>query len=374
MKIIVGGDVVPTSVNMELFKNGDIAKLMGDGLFDIWREADFNIINLEAPITTSQTPILKWGPNLKAPPDTMNAIVKLSPSLVGLANNHIMDFGAAGLFDTIKTLSLANINYLGAGENLRKAQTPYIVGNDKTSIGVYACAEHEFSIADREHPGANPFDPLYSLDHIRELKSKCSYVIVLYHGAKEYYRYPSPRVRQICKKMAEKGADLIVCQHSHCIGSYEEYDGTHIVYGQGNFLFAKDYVNEFLGSGLLVQVNIADTPSIKFIPFVRYENGIRLADGSERDEIMDSFYRRSEAILQDGFLEEEYKKFARSKRLMYLRKLSGSEGILGKFDEKLLGNRMLYKKYSRKKQMMLLNYMECEAHRELLIKGLKEGS
>jgi len=55
---------------------------------------------------------------------------------------------------------------------------------------VYTCAEHEFTIATENTPGANPFDPLESLDHIQELKSKCDFVLVLYHGEKAHYRYP----------------------------------------------------------------------------------------------------------------------------------------------------------------------------------------
>lgn len=55
---------------------------------------------------------------------------------------------------------------------------------------MYTCAEHEFTIATENTPGANPFDPLESLDHIQELKSKCDFVLVLYHGEKAHYRYP----------------------------------------------------------------------------------------------------------------------------------------------------------------------------------------
>lgn len=39
--------------------------------------------------------------------------------------------------------------------------------------------------------------------------------------------------------MVEKGADLVIYQHSHCVGSYEKYKDSTIVYGQGNFMFNK---------------------------------------------------------------------------------------------------------------------------------------
>ena len=67
MKILIGGDVIPTPVNFDLFEKSDLDALMGEALKRIWQDADFRIINLEAPFTDTQTPIAKLGPNLKAP-------------------------------------------------------------------------------------------------------------------------------------------------------------------------------------------------------------------------------------------------------------------------------------------------------------------
>ena len=55
--------------------------------------------------------------------------------------------------------------------------------------------------------------------------------------------------------MVEKGVDLVICQHSHCIGCLEEYEESTIVYGQGNFIF--DYSDsEFWESSLLIRISI----------------------------------------------------------------------------------------------------------------------
>ena len=373
MKILIGGDVVPTSVNMGLFIKGDTVSLMGQGLKDIWDGADFRIINLEAPLTDTDSPILKWGPNLKAPIKASVGLTRLKPGLVTLANNHVMDFGRQGLKDTVDVLEKNSIPFVGAGENLSEAQKPFFLKAPKMTIGVYACAEHEFSIAGETSPGANPFDPLFSPDHIAGLKKSCDYVIALYHGGKEYYRYPSPRLRQVCRKMAEKGADLILCQHSHCIGSFEKYNGSTILYGQGNFLFAKDYINEFLGSGLLVSLDFGkNAAEIEYIPFIRYGQGVRLAEGGEKTKIMDGFYRRSEDILKDGFIEQKYDEFAKEKHLMYMRKISGKSDFFEKLDGSLFKHGLTKRLYSAKEKRMLRNYMECEAHRELVIQGLKD--
>ena len=98
----------------------------------------------------------------------------------------------------------------------------HIIEKDGLKVGIYVCAEHEFSIATEKLPGANPFDPLWSLDHIQKLKQQCDYVVVLYHGGKEEYRYPSPELQKVCRRISEKGADLVLCQHSNCVGCQEE--------------------------------------------------------------------------------------------------------------------------------------------------------
>ena len=373
MKILIGGDVIPTPVNFDLFEKSDLDALMGIALKRIWQDADFRIINLEAPFTDAQTPIAKLGPNLRAPKKTFPGLMAMKPSLVGLANNHVLDFGAQGLRDTMEILGSNDISYAGAGENLGRAHKPFIFNADDKTIGVYACAEHEFTIADKDSPGANPFDPLYSLDHISELKQKCDYVIVTYHGGKEYYRYPSPRLKEVCRKIAQKGADLVLCQHSHCIGSMERYAGATIVYGQGNFIFAKDYVNEYLYSGLLVSLDLSAKNKIEFIPVHREGKGIRLAEGEKGKEILEAFAQRSEEIKKEGFIEERYDEFAREMSIMYMNKMSGRRKAMIRLDNLLFKDFFIKKRYSGIHKLMLKNYIQCEAHRELVLRGLEKN-
>lgn len=90
-----------------------------------------------------------------------------------------MDQGIQGLNSTREILNSYNIPYIGVGDNLFEASKPYILNQEGIRIGIYACAEHEFTIAEEDKPGANSFDPLKSLDHIYNLKKKCDYIIVL---------------------------------------------------------------------------------------------------------------------------------------------------------------------------------------------------
>lgn len=370
MNLVIAGDLVPTNANIDLFRNVDINTLLGEDLLVEWNLADVRIFNLEVPLTDESNPIDKWGPNLIAPTSTVNGIKALNPSLITLANNHIMDHGEEGFRSTVDILNERKIPFIGVGDSLKEANKPYILNKGGLKIGIYACAEHEFSIAGKSSSGANPFDPLESLDHINDLKQKCDYVIVLYHGGKEHYRYPSPYLQKVCRKMVEKGANLVVCQHSHCIGSYETYNNSTIVYGQGNFIFNK-HDNEYWNSSLLIKLSFEEDINVEYVPIVTTQKGIRLANESESNSILNDFSKRSEEIKKRGFIEEKYREFAVKNIDNYLRKFLGFGKWTSRIDRILLKGMLVKMRSNQRHLLSVRNYVECEAHRELLLRGIE---
>jgi poly-gamma-glutamate synthesis protein (capsule biosynthesis protein) len=366
--IIIGGDLAPTRSNYSLFTEGNIKALIDDRLLSVLQSADHRIFNLELPLTDIEKPISKDGPNLLAPVSTLNGIKLLNPTILGLANNHILDHDEQGLNITIEQLSANNIGWVGAGKDLANAAKPVFIENCESKIGIYACAENEFSIAEENKAGANPFDPLESLDHVVSLKSKSDFVIVLYHGGKELYRYPSPYLQKVCRKLVEKGADLVICQHSHCIGAFENYLDGQIVYGQGNFLFDLTE-NEFWQTSIILKATFGNKMSVDFVPICKKGRGIGLPDAKHGEAILKAFYDRSQEISITGFIESEYEKFCDKNGLYYLGAFAGLGRILRKVDG-LMNGILTRQIYSRKKLNMLQNFIECEAHRELFLKYL----
>lgn len=362
-KILMAGDVLPTKANIDLFASGNRDLLCGKALVSLFHDCNVSIANLEGPLTGHEIPIPKSGPNLKAAPSCINGMKRLGITALSLANNHIMDFGTAGLLDTIQILAINNIDFFGAGTDLSIAKKPYIFTMDNKKIGILSCAEYEFTIAGAHIPGANPFDPLETLDDIVKLKEKTDYVIVLYHGGKEYYRYPAPYLQRRCRKMVDKGANLILCQHSHCIGSMEKYKAATILYGQGNFIF-NGGDDEFRNSGLLVEIDLKED-RLSFYPVLKTAVGVRLADAEEKEVILDDFYLRSEQIKDPEFIEKEYRKFARKMIPVYDKV---STGILWKI---IKLHPWLYHCYFRRKDRLnMLNTLRCEAHWDLYREGL----
>lgn len=374
MSILIGADIVPTKSNYDLFEKGDALELVGQDLMDILNKADFRIFNLEVPLTDTEKPIAKCGPNLIAPCNTANGLEALGVDLFTLANNHILDQDVQGLDSTRKALDNAGIAYLGVGNTPKEAAKPYIFENAGRKIGVYACAEHEFSIVSKMRPGANPYDPLESFDHVEKLKEQSDFLIVLYHGGKEHYRYPSPNLQKIFRKFADKGADLVIAQHTHCIGCMEKYNGSTLVYGQGNFLFDNSKI-EYWQTSLLIQID--ESMTVSYIPLEKNNNKVRIAKNNAKN-ILEAFNERSEQIKDPEFIYENYSNFSEKYISNYLCSLRGHQSFLFRAINKLAKNGLrkvlVNCKYGKREFLIIQNCIECEAHQELLLQGLKENN
>ena len=374
MKLYIGADFVPTDINKSLFEEGNGEALVGKELYEILKQSDLNVFNLEVPLTDAETPIVKFGNNLIAPSKTVYGYKSLEPIFLTLANNHSLDQGVEGLTTTLNLLKQHDIAHAGAGANLKEAKKPFIFEKDGVRIGFYLCTENEFTMATCHSMGANPFDILDSFDEVADLKEQCDYVIVLYHGGKEYYRYPSPMLQRYCHKFVDRGASLVICQHNHCVGSRENYNGGSIIYGQGNFIFNSEfYVNhrDFVKDSLLIRVEATkDSFVICELPIRMSDNGTRLATDAEAAETLAGYKKRSEEIKDAHFVISNYKAFADTHVKRYLREFLGRSFIIRAINA-LFGRKLMQLILGPTSYLAIQNYLECEAHHELFLRGIK---
>lgn len=374
MGILIGGDFVPTKSNEHYFKEKKDTILLGEDLCKLLKNADYRIFNLETPLTSSTNRIDKCGPNLKTGEETAKLFSKINVDIFTLANNHIMDYGVEGMKATLNTLNELGIGHLGCGKNLSDASRPFIFTFNENKIGVYACTEHEFSIATDKEYGSNPYDPLESFDHVKDLSARCDYVIVLYHGGKEHYRYPSPLLQKKCRKFIEKGANIVVCQHSHCIGCMEDYLTGSIIYGQGNFLFDGSN-DECWNTGLLIEIK--KDFSLNYIPLKRTQFKICIPNKEEGEIILNEFKKRSKQIKDEKFIIEEYNKLSNENITNYLLSTlckynSFIFRVINKLSNYKYGEYYLKHKFNKKNLLKLENMIECESINELLLNGIKQ--
>ena len=368
MNIIILGDVGASQTNEQAFCDAE-KDLFSEEIQGMCAAADAVILNLEKPLTDIASPLGKCPPDYLAPTETINGIKLLHPTAVTLANNHIMDQREQGLETTINILRENKILYVGAGRNLSEARKPIIIFEQEIRIGIYACCEKEFSAATEISAGANVFDPLESFDDIEKLKTECECLIVLYHGGMQGYPYPTPRQQKTCRKMCEKGADFVVCQHSHIIGCEEKYNDSTIIYGQGNFLL-DDVDSESWRNGIILSLTIDENNrQADIIPTIVKNHKVAI---NHEESIRQSYYERSKEILDDRLVQKNYSEYCRSKLPDYLMKLSGIGSMRRKILNKLRIKDIILQKYNKEELFYILDYLYCDSHREAIEKSIED--
>ena len=306
--IIIAGDFIPSEGNFDLFANGDIEALYSKEVCQLFAKADFSIANLEGAITDSSTMQKKEGPGIKAPKETITGIKNLGLSAVALANNHITDYLQKGCEDTIAVLEQSNIEYVGLlklknDTRNKKFLTKRINGR---SICVYNVSETFFNQPDRDNYGAHLYDEWIVCNEIKELKKTHDFLIVIYHGGAEYLPYPTPQTRTRFHRMADCGADFITAQHTHCIGCEEWYNGSYLLHGQGNFLFARQKMFPGLTKqGLASEITITDEGFDVKNHVVNIKGNTLEYDKSQD---LTAFKERSLRLDDEAFIVAEYQK------------------------------------------------------------------
>ncbi len=345
MKALLVGDFCAIDKNMEFIKNVDVDTLFNDTL-SLFKDNDLMFVNLECAITESGNVIKKYGPNLKVCREAAEVLKNIGTTVCGLSNNHIFDYGKEGVFDTLKALDEVGIPYTGFGENYEDSRKNYIVEKNGEKVALVAVCEHEYSYALENRMGSRPFDPFETMEDIRQAKKDADRVVVLYHGAKELCQYPSPRLMKACREMVHNGADIILCQHTHCIGCYENYEGSHILYGQGNFNFIYENMPDIWNQSLIV---IYDTKSnkIEFIPTVNTDYGIELAKDEIKEKIMVEFYERNKS-LKNGKWKDGWYEFCKNSENVYILAAQSGGNITQSYIEEFFAH-----------------YLDCEAHTDV---------
>ena len=360
MKVLICGDLVPKNCNNNYFIENRKEELIDSSILNVMMESNLVIFNLECPITNTNKKINKNGPNLKCLPGSSNFFKDIN-SLVCLSNNHILDYGRNGLKDTIDELNKNSIKHIGASLSLKEEDNVFL----KKELTIINVCEHEFSYNEEKNYGAYEFDILDCFKKIQEAKKNNNTVIIIYHGGKELYQYPTPNTQKRCRELAKIGADLIVCQHTHCIVAEEQYLNSKIIYGQGDFLF--EYPGSMSNYGFAILYDTINK-TIAYLPYRK--NGIGISALEKDCTIMQEFYKRSEIIKDKNQLKKHYDDFCKQNIYTYLCSMKGYGKWRSRFEKYILKGKTT-KRAKKEWKLKLLNYLICEQHNELISNWLK---
>ena len=184
----------------------------------IFSKDDVTIVNFEGTLTNSATRANKTF-TFKGPSFYTSILKKGSVEVVNLANNHTMDFGTTGYYDTKKALENSKIKYchneIIAYKTVKGVKIAFIGFNRLNGV-----SEQQIK------------------DTIRTAKKKkASIIIVSFHWGIERDYYPDATQKTLGHCAIDNGASLVLGHHPHVLQGIEKYKNRYIVYSLGNFCF-----------------------------------------------------------------------------------------------------------------------------------------
>jgi poly-gamma-glutamate capsule biosynthesis protein CapA/YwtB (metallophosphatase superfamily) len=257
MHSAVGYVELAETANGPMAKPVDFAYIWGEALQALERVApDVRIINLETSVTASDDYWRGKGINYRMHPQNIPCITAARIDCCSLANNHVLDWGYAGLAETLKTLHGINVKSAGAGRNEQEAQQPAIMEiPGKGRVLVFACGTETSGIprswgAAPDRPGMNLLPDLSERtirqfkENVYQVKRHGDLAVASIHWGYNWgYAIPREHILFAHSLIEEAGVDVVHGHSSHHVQGIEVYKGRPIIYGCGDFL------NDYEGIG-----------------------------------------------------------------------------------------------------------------------------
>lgn len=210
--------------------------------------ADLASVNLETVLADEQP-----GPRLEnkriaffSPTAYARALKRAGVDYVTLGNNHIYDFGEAGVASTFAALDSAGLAYSGAGYNDEQAELPAAIDLPRNPLSMLGFVGWEGSGGAHQSADANKGGAaLGTKGQIRRstkaIRSNKRIPIVQYHGGSEYSDRPSATTIGRLREAIDRGAPLAIGHHPHLVQGVEIYRDSLIAPSIGNFMFDQEF-------------------------------------------------------------------------------------------------------------------------------------
>ena len=263
---------------------------------NVTKKADILLVNFENPVTSSYNAV-KGDVPLKADPRYTYLLADANDVVVASqANNHALDYGEAGMNESIKNLEEAGIYVIGAGMNRSEATKPLTIetGDRKVTILNYMDADNfaeyrgVMDPATANSSGYSAYDSELAEMQVREARENGSSIIIAYlHYGNEYSRSPNDNQVKISHELINDGADIVIGSHTHVTQGVEMYNGKPIFYNLGNFIFDQSnpatHISYFLNLNLVEDnctVTLYPTYVSNYLPtFMDAQSGKDLING-----------------------------------------------------------------------------------------------
>jgi poly-gamma-glutamate synthesis protein (capsule biosynthesis protein) len=272
-----------------------------------------------------------------------------------MANNHIRDYGKAGIIETCAILDGNNIKHFGLWGECGNEST--IIKVRDLNVGLIAFAENEFSTDKSDGCAAVGLDHSWQFKQIAALKPGTDYIIAQYHGGVEFYPYPPPNQQKYCRWLIDAGADLVICHHSHTVSGHETYSGKKIYYGLGNFFFpeAGNETDWFFGLGVGLRFDDPVTATIMPVFYDMPNNLLDLGDETRSSSLLAGI---NQVIDDEQLINKAWDDYCVANQNRTLMSVLRP----GRFARLLIKLGLMKLSLEKQAGLSLLNLLRCESH------------
>ncbi len=235
----------------------DFPYLWGDALDELRRvRPDLRIVNLETAVTRAEDAWPDKGINYRMHPGNVPCLTAAGIHCCVLANNHVLDWGYAGLAETLDSLRRAGIATAGAGRDAAQAAAPAILAvPGKGRVLVYAWGLESSGVppewaAGEGRPGVNFLPDLSPRSlaavarQITAVRRPGDLVLASLHWGGNWGFTVGQEQRDFARGLIDAaGVDVVHGHSSHHVKGIEVYRDRPILYGCGDFL------NDYEGIG-----------------------------------------------------------------------------------------------------------------------------
>lgn len=236
---VVGDMMLGRSITNKGSKNN--YKNMFSGVSDLWKDSDYVAGNLECVLLDNASDYEKNDKeiHINAETKTANVLKENRFTLVSLANNHLADFKAKGVVNTLDTLDKVGLKHVGAGRNLTEAaeyDIQEINGVKIATIAVSDIIPKDFAAKDSK-AGILTTKTLKYYQAVKDASEKADLVIANIHWGVEYGMTETEAQQQLARNLINWGVDVVIGSHPHVLQPVEKYGDGIIFYSMGNFVF-----------------------------------------------------------------------------------------------------------------------------------------
>jgi poly-gamma-glutamate synthesis protein (capsule biosynthesis protein) len=207
----------------------------------VLRHADIATANLEGSISARGDPVPNKEFHFRGPLALLTGASSAAGiDVVTLANNHVMDYGAAALSDTLKAARASGIATVGAGMTMSRARRPVLIeaGGLRIAFLGYSDVNPAGFVATPTSAGTAPAEVDEIIHDVRAARRQADLVVCWFHWGVELERVPNSRQQQFAAAALEGGAKLVLGAHPHVLGAVERRAGRSLVaWTLGNFVF-----------------------------------------------------------------------------------------------------------------------------------------